>query len=176
MGSGSLLTGGAALLPGCLFGLWCPSPGACSLLSEARSWCCNGCLPESSRQMNVPQYLRHQCPRLRSRPESTPTSLGDLPKPAGRSGQSSCRVTALPQVPGHMRPCVSSRSGVCAPPVLSSLYTQALLTFKARCSGGFSFQGQTPRLRSMTWGSGLSFLWGNLCNIFQFVGAPHPGK
>lgn len=111
VGSGSLSAEGW----GCLFGLWCPSTGACSLLGEARSWCCNGCLPESSRQMNIRQYFRHQCPCLHSKPELTPTSLGDLPKPAGRSGQSSCRVTALPQIPGHMRPCVPSRSGVCAP-------------------------------------------------------------
>lgn len=125
--------------------------------------------------MNIPQYLRHQCPHLHGRPESTP-HLPRRPFLNQQVGLAKAPVESLlcPRSQGTWDLVCPPRSGVCAPPpVLSSLYTQALLTFKARCSGGFSFQGQTPRLRSMTWGSGLSFLWGNSA-IFSSLWVPPP--
>ena len=43
-----------------------------------------------------------------------------------------------------------------------------------KCSGGSSFQCQTPRLGSLMWGLRLSLLWESICDIiiFQLVGCP----
>ena len=51
------------------------------------------------------------------------------------------------------------------------------LAFQAKFSGGSSSRRQTPRLRSLTWGSELSLQWENFCGIivFQFVGHPPDG-
>ena len=52
-----------------------------------------------------------------------------------------------------------------------------LLAFKAKCSGGFFFHCQGPRLGNLMWDSEPSLLWENLCDItiFQFVSHP-PGQ
>ena len=74
-----------------------------------------------------------------------------------------------------MRPCVHPpRVESLFLPVLWSSYDQTLLAFKARCSGGSFSWCQTPKLGSLMWGSDLSLLWENLCDIiiFQFVGRP----
>ena len=71
-----------------------------------------------------------------------------------------------------MRPCVHPpRVEFLFSPVLWSSCNQAPLAFKTKCSGGSSSWCQTPRLGSLTWGSELSLLWENFCDIinFQFV-------
>ena len=55
--------------------------------------------------MCFPWSLYHQCPCLHSQPQSTHTSPGDLPRPAGSSGSVSYGVTALPWVLVHMKTC-----------------------------------------------------------------------
>ena len=74
--------------------------------------------------------------------------------------------------------CASTKSEVCFPPDLWSSYTQANLAFKAKCSEGNSSRCQTPRLGNLTWGSELSLLWENLCDIiiFQCMGAHSEDK
>ena len=80
--------------------------------------------------------------------------------------------------PVHVKSCVHPpRVESLFPPVLWSSCTQALLAFKVKCSGGSSSWCQTLRMGSLTWGSELSLLWGNLCDIiiFQFVCHPPAG-
>lgn len=110
VGSGSfcLLMDGA-VLPPLLVWLVVPQPWSLQP-AQVRSWCCNGCLPESSRQMNIPStsvtsVLTSTVGQSRPPP----------PQETFLNQQVGSRVAALPQVPGHMRPCVPSRSGVCAP-------------------------------------------------------------
>ena len=126
--------------------------------------------------MNTFQHLCHQCP-LSTVNHPKAISPGDLPsRPAGRSGSDSCEVTAFP--PGSQCACMCS-AGIefLFPSVLWSSCNQAMLAFKAKCSGVPSSQCQTPRLRSLRLGPVLSLLWENLCNItiFQFVGCL-PGR
>ena len=128
--------------------------------------------------INIPWGVCHQCPFPHSEPQLTPTSPGDALRPTGKSGPGSYGVTALVWVPVYMKPCVR-------PPRVESLFlpflwipcTQAPLASKAKCSEGSSSQCQTPRLGSLIWGSELSLLWENLCDviIFQFVGHPLGG-
>ena len=72
--------------------------------------------------------------------------------------------------------CVLSKSGVSVPPVLWSSSTQALLTFKARCSW-ISSQCWTAQAAELDMRLKLSLLWENLCNItiLQFAGHPFGG-
>ena len=119
--------------------------------------------------INIPWGLCHQCPCPHSEPQPTPASPGEPPRPAGRSGPGSYGVTALPWVPVHMKPCVHPpRVESLFPPVVWSSCTQVPLAFKPKCSEGSSSQCQTPRLESLTWGSDLSLLWENLCDIIIF--------
>ena len=53
------------------------------------------------------------------------------------------------------------------PPVPWSLCDQALLAFKAKCSGGSSFWCQTPQLGSLPWSSELSVLREILCDLLS---------
>ena len=127
---------------------------------------------------SIPWGIHCQCPCLHSEPQLTPTSPGDPPRPAGRSGLGSYGGTALPWVPVHMKTCVPpARVKSLFLPFPWSSCTQALLSFKAECSGGPSSRCQTPSLESLMWSSEFSLLWENLCNIiiFQFVGRP-PGR
>ena len=76
--------------------------------------------------------------------------------------------------PSAMRPCVCPpRVDFLSLPGLWNSCTWASLAFKTKCSGG-SFWWQTPRMGSLMWGSELSLLWENFCNItvFHFVGHP----
>ena len=63
------------------------------------------------------------------------------------------------------------------PQVLWDSCTQALLAFKAKCSGVSTSQCQTLRLGSLRWISELSLLGKKLCEriIFYFVGHPPGG-
>ena len=64
------------------------------------------------------------------------------------------------------------------PPILWSSCNQALLAFKAKCSGGSSSRTPGPRaVGGLMWGSELSLLWEILWNIIilQFVAVPRGG-
>ena len=111
-------------------------------------------------------------------PQPTPASSGDPPRLIGRSSPGSYGVAALCWVPVYMKPCVRPpRVASLFPPVLWSSCIQAPVAFKAKCFWDSSSQCQTLRLGSLMWGSGLSLLWENLCDIFifQFVGHS-PGR
>ena len=170
--------GGPVFPPCWLFGLRCPSTGEVQAV-----WWYQVSVPKwqplgELTLMGIPWGICHQCPCLHSEPQLTPTSPGDPPRPTGGSGPGSYGVTALPWVPVHMKPCVHPpRVESLFPPILWSSCTQALLAFKAKCSGGSSFWCQMPSLGSLTWGLELSLLRENLCNIiiFHFVGRPPNG-
>ena len=125
--------------------------------------------------------LFHQCPSPpphHSEPQPTPDSPGDSPRFVGTPSPGSYGVTALCWVSVYMKPCVCRpRVESLLPPVVRSSCIQALLAFKAKCFGDSSSGCQTLRLGILTWGSGLSLLWENLCNIiiFQCVGHPPNG-
>ena len=97
------------------------------------------------------------------------------PRPTGGSGPDSYGVSALSWVPVHVKPCVCPpRVESLFPQVLWSSCTQAPLSFKTKSSGGHSSQCQTPRLGSLMWGSEVSLLWENLCDIIIFQFVCHP--
>ena len=92
--------------------------------------------------------------------------------------QAPIELLLLPLVPVHVRVYVHPlRVKSVFPTILWSSCFQALLAFKSKYSGGSSSQCQTPGLGSLMWGSDLSLLWENLCNIIilQFVGHPPRG-
>ena len=75
----------------------------------------------------------------------------------------------------HVRICVHPPTmKSLLPPVLWGSWNQTPLAFKATCSGGSYSQCWTHRLGCLTWGSELSQLWENFCNIIilQFVAHP----
>ena len=78
------------------------------------------------------QNFHCQCPCPRSEPQPPPSSAGDPPTLAGRSGSFSCGVTApSPWVLMHTQLCVCpSRVESLFPPVLSKSCNQILLVFK----------------------------------------------
>ena len=127
---------GAVFPPFWLFGLRCPSTGACRLLVGATSqvpkwWPLGELMP-----MSIPWGICHQWPCPTSEPQPSPASPGDPPRPTGRSGPGSYGVTALPWVPVHMKPCVCPlRVESLFPSVLWSSCTQAPLASKVKCSG-----------------------------------------
>ena len=67
---------------------------------------------------------------------------------------------------------LKSRISVSFSPV--ELLHSSLAYFKAKCSWGSSFQCQTFRLGSLTWGSELSLLWEILSNIIILQFVDHP--
>ena len=76
--------------------------------------------------------------------------------------QAPIKLLLLPWIPVHMKFCVYSwKVKLVFPPVF----------------WGLSFWCQIPGLRSLTWGSGLSLLWENLCYIIilQFEDRPAKG-
>ena len=122
--------------------------------------------------MNVPWILCHQCPFLLSEPQLTSASPVNPPRPIGRSGPGFCGVTGLSRFSGaHGILCVPFKSAVSVCPS-----TRGLLTFRGKCSGSSYSQFQTPRLGRVTWGSELSFLWGNHCNVIVFQPGGTSGK
>ena len=90
--------------------------------------------------INMLWGLHLQSPCARSAPQPTHTSPGDPPHHTGWSSPGSCGVTALFWVPVYVKSCVHPpRVQFLFLPVLWSSCTQALLAFKAKCSGGSSF-------------------------------------
>ena len=84
----------------------------------------------------------------------------------------------FPWVLLYMQPCVQPpRVSFLFTPVLWNSYKQSHMAFKVRFSGASSSCFQIPRLGSLTWGLGLSFLWESFCDIviFQFVGHSNCG-
>ena len=129
--------------------------------------------PKGHMPLSTPQNYSCQCLWLSSEPQPSPTSTGDAPIPAGRSGPGSHEAIAFfPWVLVH-----TGTVELLFPPVIWGSWDQTPWAFKARFSGGSSFCCQAPRLGSLMWGSELSLLWENLCDIiiFQFVGCP-PGR
>ena len=85
--------------------------------------------------MSVLWGVCHQCPCPHSDHSLAPA--GDSPRPAGRFVSGSYEISALPWVPVQVKSCVHPpRMESLFPPVLWSSCTQALLAFKAKCSGG----------------------------------------
>ena len=75
---------------------------------------------------------------------------------------------------GAQKPCVHpSRLKSLVLLVLWNSCDQTPLASKGRFSLGFSSHCQIPRLKILTWGSGVSVLWENFCGtmLFQFVGS-----
>ena len=96
------------------------------------------------------------CPQGEPQPPFAPP--GDSPRPAGRCSPGSYQITAFALGPSaHEILCVLKVRSV-FPPVF----------------WGLSFWCQIPGLGSLTWGSGLSLLWENLCCviILQFEDCP----
>ena len=167
--------GGPVFWPCWLFGLRHPRTGAYRLLRGVRSSCQNGSFQESSRWriftdtsttsvlVCTVSYICLPPPQ-----ESLQDQQVGLP-------QDPMKSLLFPWVLVHTRICVHPpRVESLFPPVLWSSCTQALLTFKAKYSGGSFSQCQTPRLM---WGSEHSLLWENFCDIIvlQFVGHPPRG-
>ena len=127
--------------------------------------------------MNVPWSLCHQCP-------CSPVSHSwFLPPQETIPDPQVCQLRLLWNHCFALRLnicetlCVLYKSGVSVPPVLWSSSTQALLTFKARCSWISLSQCWTPQAAELDMRLKLSLLWENLCNItiFQFAGHPFGG-
>ena len=82
------------------------------------------------------------------KPQPTPASPGDPPRPAGRSDPGSYGVTALPWVPVHVKPCVRPPSVESLfPSVLWSSCTQAPWPSKSNALGA-----PPPDARPPGWG------------------------
>ena len=128
-------------------------------------------MPRSTSQNVCCQCL---CPH--SEPQPPPTSAGDPPTLAGRSGSVSCRVTApSPWVLMCTLLCVCPlRVESLFSPGLSKSYNQISVGFKVWFSGNSSSCCQTPSLGSLTWGLERSLQWVNFCGIsvLQFVSHP----
>ena len=101
--------------------------------------------------MNTPQHPCHQCPCPHSELQVPLASPGDPPRPAGRSGPGSYEVTPFPTGSQGTWDLCALWEWHLFPPVLWQSCDQALLAFKAKCSGVSSPWCQTPRLRSLTW-------------------------
>ena len=160
---------GVVFPPAWLFGLRWPSTGAYRLFGGA-----NGGLWEGFCQWALLRIAAASvCPL--SEPRAIPTTAGDPPTLAGRSGLASYVVTAFfSWVLVHTRllcvPPYPQEWSLCFP---QSCGTPAiLLSFKVRLSGDLSSCYQTPRLGSLMQDSEPSLQWENFCGIivFQFVG------
>ena len=132
-----------------------------------------------SRRAHAKEYLPElllpvSCPH--SEPQLPPTSAGDPPTLAGRSGSISYRVTApSPWVLMHTLLCVCPpRVEPLFPAVLSKSCSQILLAFKVWFSGNSSSHCQTPRLGSLTWGSDPSLQCVESCGIIFLQFVRHP--
>ena len=164
---------GAVFPPCWLFGLRHPSAGAYRLLGGARSW-------DQRPKMSGWSQSAHRSllclPPAFMTPERATAIchlLRDTLRLAGRSGPCSSGVTASAQGSSACKTYVHPpRVKSLFPPVLWSSCNQALLAFKAKCSVDSSSLCWIPRLGQLVWGSELSLLWENFCNIInlQFVG------
>ena len=92
--------------------------------------------------------------------------------------QSVFLMSAMSQFKLLVTLCAPSKSEVSVSPVLWNSCDQTL-ALRDKCSGGSSSWCLTPRLRGrgeavLMWGSELTLLWENLCDIIilQVVGHP----
>ena len=126
-------------------------------------------------QLNTSQYFHHQCLCPQGEPQLPPSPQETLQDQQVGLAHAPMESLLLPWVLVCTRPCVCPpRVESLFPLVLWSSWNQALLAFNAKCSGGSSSGGQTPRLGSLVWGSELSLLWEKFCDIIilHFVGHP----
>ena len=92
--------------------------------------------PGELAQMNCPQHFCHQCLCPHSEPHHPLPPPGDPPRPAGRSGPGSYKVTALALALGvHETSCSPPRADLLFSPVLRNFCAQALVAFITKCSG-----------------------------------------
>ena len=130
--------------------------------------------------MGASQDCCCQCLCPCSEPQLPPTSAGDPPILAGRSGPLFLGITAfLP--PGSWCAwdfvCALQEWSFCFSQSCGSPAMKPCWAFKGLISGDSSSCCRAPRLGSLTWGSELSLLWDNFRGIivFQFEGHP-PGE
>ena len=141
------------------------------LLGEYRSWFQKDSLQESWHQWILPSTSATSVLVPTVSHSHLLTSPGGPPRSGYRSGPGSYEITAFAFLPICVRPLVHPPRVESISPILWVSCTQALLTFKAECSGSSSCQCQTSRLGILTWGSELSLLWENFCFIIvlQFM-------
>ena len=116
-----------------------------------------------------------QCPCPHGETQPPPTSAGDPPTLASKSGSVSYGITAPSPVSWCTLLCVCPpRVESLFPPVLSKSCSQIPLAFKVWFSRNSSSHCQTPRFGSLMWGSEPSLQWVDFCGIsvFQFVSHP----
>ena len=108
---------------------------------------------EGSGRSTSQNFCCH-CPCPHSKPQPSPTSAGDPPTLAGRSGTVSYRVTApSPWVLMHTLFCVCPpRVESLFPPVLSKSCNQISLAFKVWFFGNSFSHCQSPRFGSLYMG------------------------
>ena len=106
--------------------------------------------------VSTPQNYHCQCLCPQREPQLPPTSAGDPPVLAGRSGPVSYEVTTFFPGSWYTQDLVCTLQELLFPPVLWNSCDQTPLAFKARFSVGSSSHCQTPRLGSLMWGSELS--------------------
>ena len=160
-------------LPSRLFYLRCPSSGThrlftgSSLGAKMRAFT-RAHPSEYSLELLLPVSFPH-CEL-----HVTPASPRDPPWPTSSLAQATLESLLWAGSPVHVKTCV-------CPPRAESLFLPVLwrscaqtLAFKAKCSGGSSFQYQTLRLRNLRQGSELSLLWENLSNRINFLSMGHP--
>ena len=121
-----------------------------------------------------------QCTCPHGEPQLPPTSAGDSPTLAGRSGSVFYGVTVpSPCVLVHPLLCVyPPRVESLFPPVLSKSCSQMPLAFKVWFSLNPSSHCRTPRLGSLSQGSEPLLQWVDFCGIIvlQFVCHPLSGN
>ena len=124
-------------------------------------------------------YLCHWCPCPQDELQPPATSQEDLPRPACRSGPGSYEVTAFALGPGtHETLCVSSKSGLSFPQFCWALAIKPHWPSKLNTLGALPPDarplGWRDWLPSSEWGSELSLMWENFCNliVLQFVENP----
>ena len=106
----------------------------------------------------MPQYLCQQCWGPQGQPQSLPTSQRPPPRPTGRSGPGSEKVTASALGAGACETLYApSKIGVSIS--LSPVEPQK---FRPKCSRCSPFRCQIPRVGSLTWSSELLLLVGEL--------------
>ena len=107
-----------------------------------------------------------------------PASLGDSLRTACRSAPGFYQITAFALGPSVCKIlCAPFKHEVSTSPSPLGLLKLSLLAFKGKFSGVSSSQCRTTKLGSPRWGSELSLLEENLCNIIilYFVGCPSRG-
>ena len=172
-----LLLGGAVFPPILLFGLRHPCTGVYSLLGGARSWCPNVSLQKSSHRwmlpsisttnVYVPKVGHSHLPLPQENPQDQQVGLA----------HASIKLLLLPLVLVCVRFCVHPLRVKSISPIPVRLLNLSPAGLQNQMSRGLCSWCRTPGLGSLTWGSELSLLWENLCNIIilQFVGCPPRG-